>query len=510
MSTVYNDPIMLDSTGQDIVTKLDSIVSLMGDGVIDDTSTTATDKTWSASKENTVVNGLQDNIIANTKLIKDTVGWSGKNKFNYDAWKSVGINNGIAVFENNGVSLTATANNCYTRYELSDTYPTAAKIPVIEGETIKLLWKCTETTIKGGVLICPNGQGASAVSAYNNVGKLEYTPASGVDFVTIRFGVTTSGDTVHYKDIMVIDANILDSTYEPYFGSTAFPRSEQAVLGAKNLLPFAYELMNKTDNGVTATTDKNGVVNLDGTLSNYTFEMRLCGRARTDYVYKELEIGKTYIASLGVDLAENGLYLQIGTTKNNAYADIAHATVGTELRFTVTSDASDIAINGKIPVAFYIRCVIPGTTFDNLKVYPMLRLASDTDPTFVSPAMSNKELSDEIRYVAGDEINLSGAMFYGYITSAQTELWVNIPLMKPIRGAITLNITNFVIRGISGYIVPNDSALSSYKVTGIGVRPNGIEVTIKNADDSAFTEVNNTPLVGRINSGSATISQTYS
>jgi hypothetical protein len=58
MSTVYNDPIMLDSTGQDIVTKLDSIASLMGDGVIDDTST-ATDTTWSSNKITSELAGKQ-------------------------------------------------------------------------------------------------------------------------------------------------------------------------------------------------------------------------------------------------------------------------------------------------------------------------------------------------------------------------------------------------------------------------------------------------------------------
>jgi hypothetical protein len=60
--TTVTEPIMLDSTGQDIVTNLASIVTLMGDGVIDDTATTAVDKTWSANKLTTALSGKQASL----------------------------------------------------------------------------------------------------------------------------------------------------------------------------------------------------------------------------------------------------------------------------------------------------------------------------------------------------------------------------------------------------------------------------------------------------------------
>ena len=65
MSTVYNDPVMTDSTGQDIVTKLNTIAGLMGDGVIDDTTASAT-KTYSSNKISGLI-GTLSNLATTAK-----------------------------------------------------------------------------------------------------------------------------------------------------------------------------------------------------------------------------------------------------------------------------------------------------------------------------------------------------------------------------------------------------------------------------------------------------------
>jgi hypothetical protein len=141
-----------------------------------------------------------------------------KNRFNYAAWKNSGIRNGTGVFENNGVTLTANSNDCYTSYDNSGQYmfPINARIPVSEGEKITLTWKCSETENLGTVYIFPNGSASGYVSGNNTVGKLEYTVTSGVTYLTHRFGVATSGNTIHYKDIMVKLASDPDDTYAPY------------------------------------------------------------------------------------------------------------------------------------------------------------------------------------------------------------------------------------------------------------------------------------------------------
>lgn len=141
----------------------------------------------------------------------------GKNKLNYNAWKSVNIQNGTAVFENNGVTLTATANDCYTRYAAD--FPTDARIPISEGETITISWK--ETSNKSGlVIIFPNATVTGAVYVDNaNVKSLSYTATSGVTFVTFRFGVQNSGNTIEYKDIQ-IERGSQATEFTPFNGYT--------------------------------------------------------------------------------------------------------------------------------------------------------------------------------------------------------------------------------------------------------------------------------------------------
>lgn len=139
------------------------------------------------------------------------VGGSGKNKLNWDAWKGLPVINGTAVYENNGVTLTATSSDAYTAY--SD-WEDNRKIKVSEGETITLSWE--ETTNKHGyVYIFPNGGPTGWVVMDNANGKeVSYTVDSGITFITFRFGVRISGETISYKNIMVRKSG--DSTWQPY------------------------------------------------------------------------------------------------------------------------------------------------------------------------------------------------------------------------------------------------------------------------------------------------------
>lgn len=193
--------------------------------------------------------------------------------------------------------------------------------------------------------------------------------------------------------------------------------SANAVLGAKNIVAFPYENMSpQTLEGVTFTKDaSNGIININGSTTG-TPEIRLSSRDRTGK-FREYEIGKTYTASLGVDLEANNLLIHLGTTKNGAYSDIVTAYTGKEVTFTLTSDMSDLIVDNKIPVAFYITCGQgSGTkTYDNLKVYPMIRLAEDTDDTWVAPAMTNQQLTDAVTIedITSDFATFAEGISYG-------------------------------------------------------------------------------------------------
>ena len=142
------------------------------------------------------------------------------NLFNYDAWKTVGVTRCTAVFENNGVTLTATGADAFTNYLTAD-FPADARIPVKVGEPITLSWNTPDTEVAARVYIFPNGAAAGLVSTPAANKKLTYTPTDGVTYITFRLGVTANGATVHYKNIMV-NFGTTAAAYAPFTGGTTY------------------------------------------------------------------------------------------------------------------------------------------------------------------------------------------------------------------------------------------------------------------------------------------------
>lgn len=164
--------------------------------------------------------------------IRPISGWTGakltrcgKNLLNYNQWRQSTVANGTAVFENNGVTLTATGDDCFTQYD-GDT----VKIYIAEGETITLSWKETENKL-GSIYIFPNGELSEIVGTSNvSAKKITYTAGAGVSYVTFRFGVSNKGDTISYKNIM-IEYSSTATPYEPYQGDTYTADFGQTVYG---------------------------------------------------------------------------------------------------------------------------------------------------------------------------------------------------------------------------------------------------------------------------------------
>lgn len=191
-----------------------------------------------------------------------------KNLFNYDAWKEVGVFRGTGVFENNGVTLTSSENDCYTNHEMS-LYPLNARIPVNPGDVITLSWDCDETTSRlGTVLIFPNGVSSNFKRVSNDERSITYTVPSGVTFLTLRFGVATAGNTIHYKNIMVRYASDEDATFKPYTPPIFFPFDPSVELRGLFKMDANNELYIDGDSYESdgSVTRKYGIVNL-GTLN---------------------------------------------------------------------------------------------------------------------------------------------------------------------------------------------------------------------------------------------------
>lgn len=139
-----------------------------------------------------------------------TVKACGKNLFNYEAWKSTYIFNGSAVYEDYGVTLTASENDCYT-----SPYSVNARIYVREGMTVTMSWE-EPNNVTGQVMLFPNGKSAGLVQVNNSYTKqLSYTVPVDVHYVVPRFGVTTAGDVAYYKNIQ-IEVGTDVTTFEPY------------------------------------------------------------------------------------------------------------------------------------------------------------------------------------------------------------------------------------------------------------------------------------------------------
>ena len=147
-----------------------------------------------------------------------TVKVCGKNLLNYDAWSQIDCANGKAVYENNGVTITALRNDAFTNYDMSK-FPATARIPVNVGETITISWD-EPLNKEGRVYVFGNASTSNMTYVNNSSSKqLKYTIPSGVTFITFRFGVTNAGDTISYKNVQ-IEKSSTPTAYEPYHEQT--------------------------------------------------------------------------------------------------------------------------------------------------------------------------------------------------------------------------------------------------------------------------------------------------
>lgn len=135
--------------------------------------------------------------------------------------------------------------------------------------------------------------------------------------------------------------------------------ADNGVLGAKNLLPN--NATNQTVNGVTFTVNADGSVTANGTAtadSYFAWDTGLTLNIEINEVSVPTKNGYTIS---GCDDAENAKYYVGLTSANRGYIVVKN-----------------------------------GITVSNKVFYPMLRLASDPDDTYVPYAMTNRELTEEL------------------------------------------------------------------------------------------------------------------
>ena len=299
----------------------------------------------------------------------------------------------------------------------------------------------------------------------------------------VKFEVhITSGTTVNnlvFKP-MLRKANIEDSTYRPC-NSQAIQNqlNDKGVLGAKNLLLNTSS--SGTYNGITFTKNSDGSVTVNGTATGLTW--RSIGSLK-------LPVGKYILNGCpsGGDTGPATYCIALWNTDGGTAGSIINVRdAGEGVIVDITQELTYLVSVG----------IANGYTVNNLTFKPMLRLASDPDDTYVPYAMTNRELTEDRYYHAGDTVNVSLMNFSALITNSSKEIRFTIPLMKDLSKIAGITFKNTTTVGIrkpeGGYII--DGVISSgYTITILAKVGNLLSLKLTKTDDSAFDATNNMPL----------------
>lgn len=216
--------------------------------------------------------------------------------------------------------------------------------------------------------------GSSWVEIGRTTNTLEFTASSTYYYyaIQVKLETGTTYNTTIYPQIRLASDSYIG--FEPYSPTNyeVLSQYENGILGAKNLLPnFA---TSKTENGVTFT------VNSDGSVTVSTGS----GGATGNVSLMICDTNKGYNFT---DVILNGC--PPGGSNNTFYISIHQYGA-----WMVGSTGPEVRSGGTIKgVAISIRSGAVLTT--PITFYPMLRLNTDTDPTYRPYAKTNKELTND-------------------------------------------------------------------------------------------------------------------
>lgn len=276
------------------------------------------------------------------------------------------------------------------------------------GVTVKVPASVLKEYAIGGTDISSIGDGTptGAISALKSV-KIEKT-----DIAPIETSVTSKayavGDQLYYNgmlysviaaiaqgETLVVDTNIelsdkVTEQIKALQGSVDLVNADlqkevttRAALGAHNLLPNT--ATNIVHNGVTFIVNDDGSVTVSGTPSaNPGYGMvKIC-----DIHTTELS-GKSVIMGGGSNITAH-CFVNIECFNSSNTRVLDKNIMTSEELFTIPADT------------IRIQChIVANTGFSgsSTAIYPMLRLASDTDPTYKPYAMTNRELTKRIKVI---------------------------------------------------------------------------------------------------------------
>lgn len=355
----------------------------------------------------------------------------------FELWKCTGVNTwasqgilkgdpGADGADGNGIaSITKTATSgLVDTYTITYTDGTTSTFTVTNGEDGANGNKWYRGTGISGKAALPTVYTGSGVADANS-GDMFLNPSEGAVYSCVTGGVPTvatwqyemtlsggSGGTSDYPDLTnkpsINGHTLLGNQTGSDLGLASSSEVEQiyadnGVLGAKNLFrnPY-YDGTSKTSNGVTFTVNNDGSITVDtnGVASTGEASFRLIRYDRDQDIINTFNEKTLKKSGTDGDVYVQG-YWSGAIHREDEF--IVNASTMTNWNFAVY--------------------VASGKTIDNVTIYPMLRLASDPDDTYVPYAMTNRELTEAISNIHG-----GGMLPYLYIDSeAGATVTVNQP-----------------------------------------------------------------------------------
>ena len=183
----------------------------------------------------------KNDISAVQDATKELVDEGVKNRFNFDAWKTVTSNRANLSFSGSSVTLESFIADAFTAYEVdpskSPLFPSEALIPFTIGEQIVFTWDYTANSGQSDdkVFIFAYNSSYQQVSAGNTLAqnkKIQMSIPSGTAYVTFRVGVTTSGNSATYSNLMFCTKS--KSDISPAYAPFALPNYDLTELEAED------------------------------------------------------------------------------------------------------------------------------------------------------------------------------------------------------------------------------------------------------------------------------------
>jgi hypothetical protein len=163
-------------------------------------------------------------------------------------------------------------------------------------------------------------------------------------------------------------------------------------VGAKNLLVYPYGAQNTEQYGVTFTVNNDGSVSVVGTSTNGIVFDLYNNQTSKKFI---LSAG-TYICSGSVNANLWG-QVRVRDSRDN-WSTVAVVNMDGVSELVITDEMAEKIATQEYIIWVRIECR-NNSTFNNV-VYPMIRLASDTDPTWQPYAKTNYELTQDVNSVS--------------------------------------------------------------------------------------------------------------